>query len=194
MKMLVVENGFPVMLRTWSTCRESHAHWNLDISLGLIVDLINNTGLRCKRSIRMARGSSNQRGAWLWWWLVSHTGVLQHVSPFAASPSMAVFQMLPEVVCTEEFLGLVTLSELMHMVQVFRARFPIGRIGEFFSTVAAYVSCSWSSWGGMKGGRDTGQGSTRPRMSAEMQRVLMTFGLVLVLETVWTVLTDVLLL
>jgi len=107
---------------------------------------------------------------------------------------MTVFQVLSEVVCTEKLLGLVTFSKLMHVVQMFRACFPVGGVAEFFSTVAAYVSCSRLRWRRVESSVDPSKGSTRPRMSAEMQRILMTFGLVLVLKTVWTVLTNVLLL
>jgi hypothetical protein len=46
----------------------------------------------------------------------------------------------------------------------------------------------------MKSSMDTRKGRTRPRMSAEMQRVLMAFCFVLVFETIWTVLANVLLL
>lgn len=54
----------------------------------------------------------------LWRWLISHAGVLQHVCPLSACASMTVFQMLAKVVCTEELFGLITLSELVHMIQV----------------------------------------------------------------------------
>jgi hypothetical protein len=46
----------------------------------------------------------------------------------------------------------------------------------------------------MEGGVNASQGLTRPRVAAEVQAVLMSLGLVLVLEAVWAVLALVLLL
>ena len=48
--------------------------------------------------------------------------------------------MLAEVISAEEFLCLVTLPKLVHMVKMFRAKLPARRIGELLATVATHVS------------------------------------------------------
>lgn len=72
---------------------------------------------------------------------VLHTRILQHVGVLAASPGVTVFQMLPEMVGTEEFLRLVALAELVHRGQMFEASVPIRsrHVGELFAAVAANV-------------------------------------------------------
>jgi hypothetical protein len=52
---------------------------------------------------------------------------------------MAVFEMLAEVIGTEEFLRFVTLTKFVYVVEVFRAKLPARRIGKLFSTVAANI-------------------------------------------------------
>lgn len=54
---------------------------------------------------------------------------------------MAVFQVLPEMIGAEEFLGLVALAELMDVCEVLDPFFPVGlgNIGEIFAAVAADV-------------------------------------------------------
>lgn len=59
---------------------------------------------------------------------------------------MAVFKVLPEMVGTEELLGLVAFAKLVHLGQVFVALRPVGRrvVREVFATVAAHVEfCRW---------------------------------------------------
>jgi hypothetical protein len=58
---------------------------------------------------------------------------------------MAMLQVLTEVICTEEFLGLVTLAKFVHVVQVFSSRFPACRVGKLFSAKAANVGHCWAS-------------------------------------------------
>ena len=55
---------------------------------------------------------------------------------------MAVFQVLPEVIGAEEFLGLVALAEFVDVVEMVNAFFPIGLwyVGEFFATIATDVN------------------------------------------------------
>ena len=105
---------------------------------------------------------------------------------------MAMFQMLAEVIRTEELLCLVTLSKLVHMVEMFRAKLPSRRVGELLATVAADISavaghgrmecCLWAS-----------ERSAGPRMTSQMEGVLVAFCFILVFEAVGTISTTVLL-
>jgi hypothetical protein len=52
---------------------------------------------------------------------------------------MAVLEMLAEMVGAEELFRLVTLTEFVYMVEVFRAKLPARRIRKLISTVAADV-------------------------------------------------------
>lgn len=74
-----------------------------------------------------------------WWRLVLHASIFQHVGPFPACASVAMFQVLPEVVCPEELLALVALTKFVHMVEVFHAVVPVWRIHEFLTAVAAGI-------------------------------------------------------
>jgi hypothetical protein len=105
-----------------------------------------------------------------------------------------MLQMLPEMIGAEELFRLVAFAEFVHVIEMFWSRFPISRIREFFTTVTTDIGCSGAGRWRMKSSMDTRKGRTRPRMSAEMQRVLMAFCFVLVFETIWTVLANVLLL
>lgn len=105
---------------------------------------------------------------------------------------MAMFQMLAEVIRAEELLCLVTLSKLVYMVKMFRAKLPSRRVGELLAAVATDVSavaghgrvecCFW-----------TGERSAGPRMTSEVKGVLVAFRFVLVFEAVGTISTTVLL-
>jgi hypothetical protein len=105
---------------------------------------------------------------------------------------MTVLEVLAEVVGAEEFLSLVAFSKLVHMVEVFRALFPARRIGEFVATIAADV-CTITGHGRVEGGFWACKRSTRPRVTSQVQRVLVTFCFVLVLEAVRTISTAILL-
>lgn len=52
---------------------------------------------------------------------------------------MAVLEVLAEVVGAEELFGLVALAEFVDNIEMLRASFPAGRIGELFTTVAADI-------------------------------------------------------
>ena len=54
-----------------------------------------------------------------------------------------MFQMLAEVVGTEEFLALVALSKLVHVIEMLRSCIPIGRVWELFTAVAAHIGYRW---------------------------------------------------
>ena len=54
---------------------------------------------------------------------------------------MTVFQMLPEMVGPEEFLGLIALAELVNIVQMVDPFVPVGlgNVGEFLAAVTTDV-------------------------------------------------------
>lgn len=70
-----------------------------------------------------------------------HAGVLQDVRPFPAGTGVAVFQMLSEMVGTEELLRVVTLSKLVHSSEMFESSVPVwlGEVGELFTAITARV-------------------------------------------------------
>jgi hypothetical protein len=97
---------------------------------------------------------------------------------------MAVLQMLSEVVCAEEFLGLV---------QMLCSDVPVGRVGELLATESADVGRGWTSRRRVKRSLYASERSTRPRVSPQVQRILVAFSLVLVLEPIRAILANVLL-
>jgi hypothetical protein len=106
---------------------------------------------------------------------------------------MAVLQMLSEVVCAEEFLGLVALAKLVRMVQMLCSDVPVGRVGELLATESADVGRGWTSRRRVKRSLYASERSTRPGVSPQVQRILVAFSLVLVLEPIWAILANVLL-
>jgi len=94
--------------------------------------------------------------------LVLHTCVFQHVGPFAAGASVAVFEMLTEVVGAVKFLRVVALAKFVHVGEVLDASLPVGRRGEFVTAVAADVRGRRVDRGGVEGGLDAGESSAGP--------------------------------
>src|SRR5437879_6461741 len=47
---------------------------------------------------------------------ILHTRVFEHVSPLSTGSSMAVFQVLPKMIGTEEFLRLIAFAEFVHVI------------------------------------------------------------------------------
>lgn len=102
-----------------------------------------------------------------------------------------MLEVLAEVVGAEELLRLVTLSKLVYMVEVFGAVLPARRISKLLTAVATNVSavaghgrvecCFWA-----------GERSARPRMTSQMEGVLVAFCFVLVFEAVGAISTTVL--
>ena len=141
-----------------------------------------NLGLRQRRHLHQRRR------------FVLHARVFQHVGVLAARAGVAVFEVLPEMVGSEEFLGLVAFAELVHRGQVLEATAPIGRrrIGEFLAAVTAHVHARRRRRGrGVKGGFVVGEVGTRPGVAAEVEAVLVPLGFVFVLEPVLAVLTRI---
>lgn len=106
---------------------------------------------------------------------------------------MAVLQMLSEVICAEELLGLVALAELVRMVQMLCSGVPVGGVRKLLATESAYVGGGWTSRGRVKCSLYASERSTRPGVSPQMQRILVAFSLVLVLEPIRAILANVLL-
>ena len=91
----------------------------------------------------MARQGNDGANAFLWRRLVAHTCIFQHVRPLATGTSVAVFQMLTEVIGAKELLCLVAFSKFVHVIEMFRPRFPVSRVRELFTTVTANIGYSW---------------------------------------------------
>jgi len=71
--------------------------------------------------------------------LVAHARVLEDVSPFSARATVAVLEVLPEVVGAIELFGLVAFAELVFLGEMLDAVPPLGGQRELFPAVAAYV-------------------------------------------------------
>ena len=112
-----------------------------------------------------------------------------------------MFQMLAEMVGTEEFLRLIAFPEFVDLGKVTAACIPVWlwKILEFSSTIPTNLCIGDSIRGSELAirvvGEDgcgrvksslviVGQSCTGPRVFAEMKRILMPFGFVLVLELV----------
>lgn len=141
--------------------------------------------------------------------LVFDARLLQTGRPLATGPAVTMFQVLAEVVGAVELLGLVAFAVFVHLVQVLRAFIPVGWVvGKLFTAVPAqikgrlrrlrlaHVVGRWKHVGGEEEGGIVagGQGGTGPRVTAQVQGVLMPFGFILVLESIVAILTSVLLL
>lgn len=129
--------------------------------------------------------------------LVYHASVLEHVGPLATGTSVAVLQVLPEMIGPVEFLACVALPELVHILQVVDAQFPVRvgnessrgrcrvpRASELLATIPANVCVAGAGGAIVECPLVARQCRARPAMATDMQRVLVSFGLVLVLETV----------
>lgn len=120
-----------------------------------------------------------------------------------------MFQMLAEVVGTEEFLRLVAFPELVNLGKMTAACVPVWlwKILEFVSAIPTNLRVGDSVRGGELAvrvvGEDgcrrvegslviVGQSCTGPRVLAEVKRILMPFSLVLILKFVVAPLTRVL--
>ena len=118
-----------------------------------------------------------------------------------------MFQVLAEMICPEKLLALITFCEFMDVCQMRYPCVPVVIVGKSFTAVATDQvrarTRRWRRVGATGSRRDSAgvmKGSTivtaevgaRPRVAAEMERVLMAFSFVLVFETVVTKATYVL--
>ena len=100
--------------------------------------------------------------------LVLHTGVFQHIRPLPACASVAVFQMLSEMISPEELFRVIALSKFVHFLQMSYPDFPIliscysdgrarhrrgryARAREVLATISARVGLVWPCRRVMKG-------------------------------------------
>jgi len=60
------------------------------------------------------------------WEFLAQTNIFQHVGPLAHLSSVTVFEMLSEVIGSEEFFSLVAFSELVDVCQVVDPAIPVG--------------------------------------------------------------------
>jgi hypothetical protein len=100
-------------------------------------------------------GSSSRAGVTLTWrnagkvlgTFLAQAYILQHVSPLPTLSSVAVFEVLPEVIGPEEFLCLVALAKLVDIGEVVNPAIPVRlwEIWELFSAIATCVSLR-TSW------------------------------------------------
>jgi len=97
---------------------------------------------------------------------------------------MTVLQVLTEMICSEKLLDLVTLAKFMLLAQMLCPDIPVRWIRIFLAAVPANIEDGWVSVRLMKGGRNIPKRGTRPRMRSEMERILMSLHLVLVLESI----------
>ena len=105
-----------------------------------------------------------------------------------------MLQMLAKMIRPEEFLGLVTLSKFMHVIQVLGSDIPVGRIWELLTAITAHIGCRRVVLRGVECRMYPRKRSARPRVTTEMKGILVSFGLIFILESVSAVLTSVLLL
>ena len=131
----------------------------------------------------------------------------------ATLAAVTVFQMLPEVVGAVELLALIALAKFVGVFEMMLPFVPVDWLsGEFFAAVAAEIGgdeavVSWGlvlligGWMGHSGevwrdeecfGVIIRYHATRPRIRSAVDRILMSFGLVLVFEFVVAVLAFVL--
>lgn len=109
---------------------------------------------------------------------------------------MAVLEVLPEMIGSIELLRRIAFSKFMHVGQVLDLLFPVARsVGELFTTETTNIDCHVSRirdcrW--MEGGLVRRDGCTRPRLFAKVEGVLVSFGLILVLEPVVAICTRIL--
>jgi hypothetical protein len=125
---------------------------------------------------------------------------------------MAVLQVLAEVICAEKLLGRIALAELVYSLEMLVALFNVllggiswhdttvqgpaarahARPGKVESAVTAGVSFTRPIRWVVKGPVVAWQGGARPGVPPHMQRVLVAFCLILVLESVATIIALIL--
>jgi len=76
--------------------------------------------------------------------LFSHAGLLEVVAPPPAQATVAVPDVLPEVVGAVELLRLVAVAELVALGEMLDAALPLRGKRELFPAVAAFVGGVWA--------------------------------------------------
>ena len=99
---------------------------------------------------------------------------------------------MSKVIGAEELLGRIAFAEFVHVIKMLGPSVPIRGKWKLLTAITACVGYARMGLRGVKGGMRARKCSARPRVPPEMERVLMSFGLVLVLETVRTELAGIL--
>jgi hypothetical protein len=105
---------------------------------------------------------------------------------------MRVLEVLSKVVCSEELFGLIAFAKFVYTREMFNSAIPVGRrmVWEFLTTEATDICYRTVRPLGIRRTRGVedcliaGDGRTGPRVSPQMERVLVSFGFVLILEAV----------
>ena len=160
---------------------------------GLVVCFIDDSRFRRKRRDRRTRDRTYRTNSLLWRWLVPHTRIFQHVGPLSTCTSVTVLQMLSKMICTEKLLGLIAFAKFVRVVQMLCSSVPVRRIEKLLATESAQVGCGWTGRIRVERSLNASERSTRPRMSPQMQRILMALRLIFVLEPIRAILANVLL-
>ena len=92
-----------------------------------------------RRSLNTWHCHGGRGHAFLRRWLVFHARRLQLISPFPTGSLVTMFEMLSEVIGSEEFLCLVAFTELVKVVQMLRTNIPLRRIWKFVPAIATDV-------------------------------------------------------
>ena len=116
-----------------------------------------------------------------------------------------MLQMLAKMVCAKELLGLVAFAKFMYTVEMRTTCFPIRSwlVGKLCATVTASIECrerggrrrrlglgrtvvgGWYISGRVECIIETAvEGGTRPGVFPEVKRILVTLGLILILEPI----------
>jgi hypothetical protein len=156
------------------------------------VYFVNNARFWCELSDGRAGNRTYRADTLFWWWLILHTSILEHVRPFPTRAGMAMFQVLSKMICAEELLGMIAFAKFVHVIQMLGPHLPIRGKWELLPAITAYIGCTRMGLGGVEGRLYTCKRSARPRMTPEMERILVPFGLVLILETIRAELASVL--
>ena len=88
-----------------------------------------------RRTMLLQKLCAHRRG------LVLHACSLQLVRPLPTRTCMAMFQVLPEMIGAEEFLGLIALAEFVDIDQMLDPIFPVRvrYVGELLAAVATDI-------------------------------------------------------
>ena len=120
---------------------------------------------------------------------------------------MTVLQVLSEVIGSKELFRLIALAKFMYILKMLSAFIPIRSwiVGKLLATIAASIKgceriqgglsmglarasiCRWNGGGGVKSGVVVAlESGARPGMTTEVEGVLVTLSLVLILEAITT--------
>jgi hypothetical protein len=147
--------------------------------------------LHCPGISQAQPGSSSSH-----WLLLDHACIFKHVGPFPARTRVAVFEVLAEVVGAIKLLGRIALAKF---VSVLKVPDPLLMVlvsddesavratpssGKFFSAIAAHIGLARSRCAVVECAIVALERRARPAVPPNMERVLVSFGFVLILEAI----------